>query len=184
MQLSRTPAAFSLVALLALGVSSGVPCRAYSDDAPSRSAVSRAKKFFDCADNARYVLGFVHMGASYDGSTYAGVRPVVRNGETVSGQFAVVYDYAWQSDGKTRIAFLCNEQGDVYRVQILYTNATLQHPFAVAKLSIDVLGTAILEAFKNKMNETDRAQLQTLIKDSDPQAILELGLKLRQAFGQ
>jgi hypothetical protein len=178
---SALPTIATIVTLVALFYANG---RLYSDDRASQQAVRRAKAFLDSADNGRYVLSFVHMGASYDGHTYSSTRTVTRNGETVAGHFALVYDYSWQDDGKTQIAFLCDEQGDVYRVQIMRTNAKFSQPFAVAKLSIDLLGNALLEAFKEKMSETDRAQLQTLIRDSNPQAILELGLKLRQAFGR
>ena len=131
------------------------------------------------------MLGFVHMGAQYNNHEYSVTRTVsTRSGETLAGHFALVYDYSWQDDGKTQIAFLCDERGNIYRVQILSTNAVLQQPFAVAKLSIGVLGSALLEAFTNDISSSDRAKLQAIINDADPKAMLELGLRLRQTFAR
>jgi hypothetical protein len=183
-RLDRLCALTSLAINFVLGASACGVDRVYADDRPSQKAVRHAKGFLDSAETGRYVLSFVHMGAQYDGNDDSGVRTVTRNGETVTGHFALVYDYSWEGDGNTQIAFLCDQRGDVYEVQILRTNAVLSQPYAVAKLSIDVLGNALLEAFKDNVSSSDRAQLQTMIRNADPKAILEMGLKLRQAFGR
>jgi hypothetical protein len=184
-RLTRMPASPSLTVLFTLGVLIGSSCLGYSDDRPSDRAVRRARTFLDTADNGRYVLGFVHMGARYEGNAYSTTLKVTtRSGETLDGHFALVYDYSWESDGNTQIAFLCDPRGDIYDVRILRTNAVLSQPYAVAKLSIDLLGNTLLEAFKSDLKESDRAKLQTIIRDCDPEAMLKLGLKLRQLFAR
>ena len=149
---------------------------------PSSKVINRAHEFLKTKSNGEYILSFVHMGAQYRGHDCLGWTEVLRNGRAVPGHFALVYEFEWEDDGRTRIAFLCNGDGDVYDVQIQKTNAIINSPYAIAKISISVLGKIILEGFGDKISEVDRNQLESFVKNADPESMLELGLKLRQTF--
>jgi hypothetical protein len=184
MRLFRTHSRPSFAILIALGALVHGAGHLYSDDRPSQKAVRRSRAFLDSAENGQYVLSFDHMGAQYRGHEYSGTIAVTtQSGTTLAGHFALVYEYSWEDDGHDKIAFLCDQRGNVYEVQVLKSNGELSRPFVFAKVSIDVLGSALLEAFKDNISKSDRAKLQTMINNSDPKSILELGLKLRQTFG-
>lgn len=158
---------------------SRVACAA---DEPTARAVEKAHEFLKTESNGRYVLGFVHFGARYNGHSVVERRSVMNNGRTVPGHFALLYDFNWENDGATRLGFLCDEDGDVYGVQVIKTNAILSPPYSLAKLSISLLSELILEAFKDDISSADRKELQTFVRSADPESILELGLKLRQSL--
>jgi len=170
------------VCIALLGTTTGGAGLARAADQPSRKSIERAHDFLKTEATGKYVLGFVHMGAQYNGHEIVERRSVSRKGREVPGHFALVYDFDWEADGSTQLAFLCDADGDIYDVQVLRTNAFLNSPYDLAKLSIAVLGELILEAFKEKMTAEDRQQLQTFVKNADPESMLELGLRFRQAL--
>lgn len=182
MNTNRTCTAILTLALLAFATASGTQARAESG--PSEKAVRRAHEFLKGESTGRYVLGFVHMGARYDGHELVELVGVKRNGRPVPGHFALVYGYDWQGDGSTRIAFLCDREGSVYEMQVLDHNGVLNRPFDLAKLSIAVLGEALLEAFREQMTDSDQALLRRIVRDADPKSLLELGLTFRQAISK
>ncbi len=184
MRRNQRTAIASLLSLVALSGLLATHTQMYAYDRSSQSAIGRASKFLGSQTTGKYVLGFVHLGARYDGHELASVRTVTRQGTPVPGHFALVYDYSCENDGRTQIAFLCDHGGKVYDVQILDHNGVLNTPYTLAKLSIDVLGNALLDAFKDNMSSSDRSQLQTMIRNADPEAMLKMGLRLRQAFAQ
>ena len=177
----RTTLAFAVMAAF-LGTAAFDARVNRAADQPSSKAIQRAHDFLKTETTGKYILGFVHMGARYNGHEVVERREVARKGRMLPGHFALVYDFDWEADGTTQLAFLCDADGDVYDVQVLKTNAFLNSPFDLAKLSIAVLGEVILEAFKDNMTAKDKEQVQSFIKNADPEAMLELGLKLRQAL--
>jgi hypothetical protein len=102
--------------------------------------------------------------------------------KSLSGHFALVYQYKWEGDGKTSLAFLCDPRGDIYQVQVLKSNGVANAPFVLSKLSISVVGSGLLQAFNDKISSEQRAQLETIIADADPKALLQVVLQIRQAL--
>jgi hypothetical protein len=158
---------------------------AWADDDISETALNRAHAFFKTEQRAKSILSALHFAARYDGHTYKGYAKVKNgDGKIVPGHMALVYDYKWAGDGETRVAFLCDARGSFYELKVLKSNGELSRPFVLAKISIKLLGEAILAAFKDDLKEADRKQLRKLIDDADPKGLLEASLKLQQAFGR
>jgi hypothetical protein len=161
---------------------------AQTADQPSPEAVQRAHDFLNSRVTGSYITGFVHLGSPYDSHQLVesgGVRGVSANGQPVPGEFALVYQFTWHGGtGKTTLAFLCDKKGNVEQIQALSSNAVLSPPFDLAKLSIAVLGETLLEAFKQQLDANDRMQIRAVVQNADPHALLEIGLKYRQAFNR
>src|SRR5205085_2570118 len=98
---------------------------ARADDGISQTAVESAKKFFDSTERGKEVLNSVHWLGGYNSHKYAEYVTVNDGyGKTIPGHFAVVYDFKWwDNTGDTRIAFLCNDKGTFYKLQVMSTNA-------------------------------------------------------------
>jgi hypothetical protein len=170
----------SLPALGALGLMAALVAPAQAGD---QKAVDRAHNFLKTEQRGKDVLSFLHFGTEYRGHKYLESRTVKDgNGKLIPGHFGLIYRFDWANDGWTKLGFLCDAKGNVYKVQVVDTNAILSQPFTVANLSIQVLGNAILQAFKNDLNADQKAQLQMLINNADSKAMLEWSLKIQQAL--
>lgn len=152
--------------------------------APAQSidqkSIDRAHDFLKSSNRGKGVLSFVHFGAEYKGHTFKETRNV----QNKPGHFALVYQYNWESDGVTKLAFLCDSDGKIYSVQVLSTNAFLQQPYALANTSITVIGNLILEAFRDQMSKEDVQQVRQFVDNPNARGLLEMSLKLQQTFGQ
>jgi hypothetical protein len=158
------------------------PARA--GDESEQKAVDRAHDFLKSRKRGVDVLSYVHMGAKYGGHIYKETRTVKDGqGNPVKGHFGLVYTFKWEDDGVTDLAFLCDDAGNVYKLQILSTNAVLNQPFSLSNGAIKVLGNLLIEAYKGQMNEAQKKQLEKLVADADAKALLEWSLKFQQAFG-
>jgi hypothetical protein len=158
---------------------------ARADNDISDTAVKRADTFFKTAQRGKAILNALHFGARYDGHTCKEYTKVQgSDGKIVPGHFCLVYDFKWAGTGETRVGLFCDERGTFYASKVLKSNAVLSQPFAVAKLSIKVLGEAMLEALKNDLKENDKKAMRKLIDAADPKGLLETSLKLQQAFGR
>jgi hypothetical protein len=162
-------------------LTASIICASQASADDSSTAIQRARSFLESESVARDVLTLVHMGARYDGHELNSMRKVNQTGNVLYGHFALVYDFRWEGDGRTQLAFICDPHGHVYGVQVLDSNGVLNAPFALSKLSLDVVGKALMEAFKDQMSSGDRARLQTLISNADPKALLQMLLQIRQA---
>jgi hypothetical protein len=151
-----------------------------AEERAHQAAVRRARSFLDSQSVGRDILSFVHMGARYDGHEFLEQTGLAESPTAVRPGFGLVYRFNWEGDGRTEVAFICDTQGNVCRVQILHSNGVFNYPFGVSKLSIDILGSAVMEAFKDQMGETQQAELQALISKADPKSLLEMKLKLQQ----
>src|ERR1700678_3192880 len=79
-------------------------------------AFQTARSVLDSKENATTILSFVHFGADYKGHTFLEARGVAdQYGNTMPGRFSLFYRYYWADDGVTDIAFLCTEDGTIYR---------------------------------------------------------------------
>jgi hypothetical protein len=155
------------------------PVRADEIDA---RAVEKARAFLDATKRGEFVTGFCHFGMKYQGHKYSEMRTVQdAGGRKVASHFALVYDYKWGDDGETRLGFLCDARGNVYKTQAMASNGIVQRPFAVANLSIKLVGEALYDALKEKLSDDDRRLLRQLIDDADAQGLMHLGLRVQQA---
>jgi hypothetical protein len=151
---------------------------------PDQSAVDRTRRFLDTADHGRFVLGYLHFGSTYGGHTYLDTRTVLDQYQSkIPGQFALVYDFRWQDDGKTQLAFLCDSSGNIFKVQVLSTNAQLNQPFLSANLAIITLGNVLVEAFKDRLSEDEERRIRQAIDQGDAKTLLEAGLFFQQKLG-
>jgi hypothetical protein len=144
-------------------------------------AVLAADQFLRSEARGRETLNYLHFGADYHGHEY--LRTVVvagGDGRPIPGQFALVYRFHWENDGITDLAYLCNEAGRVYAVDVMYTNARWSPPFGWANAAIQVLGNALIEANKNQMSDLERKVVQKLVDAADAKALLEWSLHFEQ----
>lgn len=146
--------------------------------AADQQAVNRADSFLRTTESGTNVLNFLHMGAAYHGHRYQKTLSV-NDGR---GDFALVYRFFWEDDGITDLAFLCEPNGFVYKVQVVYTNAVWSQPFLSANVSISVLGHSLIEAYKDKLSDDDQRRLHELVNKADAKELLELSLAWNQVF--
>ena len=169
------PALLTLAVLAAWGPGA----RAGSDI--DQQAVDRAHDFLKTEQRGRDVLSYVHFGAKYQGHAYKEMRYVTSNGKRVPGYFALVYTYDWDNNGQSDVAFLCDNKGNVYEVQVVRSSG---FPFVSANLTVKVLGNTLIQAFKDKLTEADKKDLQTIVDNADAKAMLEWSLKFQQSLGR
>lgn len=156
---------------------------ARADDEIAQKAVTRADEFLNARARGKDILSYVHFGASYRGHAYKETRFVTRDGKKVPGHFALIYEYSWEDDGKTSVAFLCDAGGSIYEVQIVRSNAILNQPFLTANATTKVLGNLLIAAFKKQMTDEQLRKLQKTVDDADAKALLEWSLVFQQALG-
>jgi hypothetical protein len=175
-------ACLPLVCILGL-MSVPAPSAQATDDSVQR-AVNKAHGFLKTEKRGKNTLGYVHFGADYHGHLYQKILPVFDgDGNRIAGHFKLVYRFKWEDDGVTDVAYLCDDSGDVYAVQTLYTNAIWSQPFLLANAAIQVLGNALIEANKDKMKPFELKLVQKLVDNADAKGLLELSIKFDQAFG-
>jgi len=168
------------VALFTLLITAGF------SEAQTSTAINRAQDYLDSTNNAKHIIGIVHMGADLTGFSYVRRGGVTNHsGESIPGHFYLAYDYEWNSGGygETRLAFLCDERGTIYEVKNLGSSGVLQAPFLVANGTIKIIGQLLIEAFREEMTNEELKQVQRLVQNSDSKGLLEMGIGLRQAFG-
>ena len=171
------PAAF-VASLVVLLLSAPV-----ASAAVEQRSLDRAHKFLKDPEVGKQVLSFVHFGAEYRRHTYMDVRRVKdAKGAIVADKFVLVYRYEWDEDGTTDLAFLCDWRGNVYKIDVLKHNAIIQQPFAMADLTIKLLGNVVLGAFGDGMTAKDRLELRRLIDAADSRGLLLAYVKLAQAL--
>jgi hypothetical protein len=177
--LSRTlPAVLFLVLTAVLAG----PARAGDDVDPK--TVARAKEFLNPQNRGRDILSYIHFGAKYHSHAYSDIRGVTDMGKRVPGEFVLVYLFKWEDDGKTEVFFFFDAKGNLTETQIGTTNAQIQQPFVFANVSIKVLGNVLIQAYKEKLTEAERKEVQKLVDDADAKSMMEWSLKLQQVLGK
>ena len=170
---------FVLIGLFALLASA-----ARAEEASSE-AIQRAHKFLSTPRCGKDVIGVVHFGATYTTHTYLRTLGITTPaGTPVAGHFALVYHYEWDPKGWTNVAFLCDTAGSIYDVRVTDTNAILQQPYATADATIQLVGNALLAAYKDKLTAADQKQFQKLLDNADSRGLLRWSLKMQQALGK
>jgi hypothetical protein len=149
-----------------------------------RSAVNRARNFMETQKRGKFISSYLHFGSTYDShrlkQTVGVTNPA---GDTVAGHFALIYEFDWDGDGWTTVAFFFDEMGTLYEVKALKTNAVFNQPFLKADVAIAVLGSVVLELFKDDMTEAQRRDAKRLIDSANSKVLLELALQLQQRLG-
>lgn len=151
---------------------------AHAQSSIEQKSVDRAHAFLVTADCGKNVLGYVHFGAQYKGHGFKETRGVVGK----PADFALIYRFNWENDGISDVAFFCNKSGNIYEVQVPYTNARLQQPFVLANASIKLLGDVLLEAFRERMTQDEINQARQVIDNANARGLLAVSLGLQQAF--
>lgn len=172
---------FGLAMFLVVG-SIGFCCAQETDSA----ATSRARAFLGGRAMGTYILSFVHLGATFRGQTFVKQVPVYGvDNRQIAGEFALIFDLGWDANGggSTRIAYVCDRTGRVTDVQVQSTTAVLQQPFAFADATIQIVGTALIESFRDRMSADDIRQAETLVRTANSEGLLEMGIALRQVVG-
>jgi hypothetical protein len=172
-RLSSTRALLPMFALVALWFLAA-PARAQDSQ-----AVQKAQNFVGGANRGKTVLGYVHFGAAYRGHTYQRTVGV----QNKPDDFALVYRFNWEKDGITDVAFLCDSKGYVYEVQTPYSNAFLSPPFALANISINVVGNLLIEAFRDQMTPQELQDARRMIDNPNARGLLQMNLRLQQSLG-
>jgi len=158
--------------------------QALAGDDIDQRAVINAHQFLKTEQNGRNTLAFLHFGADYHGHEYRETLPVLDGGgAAVDGRFKLVYRFKWEDDGITDLAYLCDAKGNVYAVQVLYTNALFNQPYVLANGAIKLLGSLMIEANKKNMTDVERKLAQELVDRADAKGLLELSVRLQQVFG-
>ena len=151
---------------------------------PDPDTVERVKTFLSSPDRGRFIVNYAHFGTAYRGHDYLRTRVVVdQNQQKIPRQFALVYKFYWADDGWTELGFLCSEDGSLYKVQLIGTNAQLSQPFLSANLTIATLGKVILEGFKDKLTAEQQQDIQRAIQQGDAKTLLERALNLQLKLG-
>jgi len=179
--ITRTAVLALLLTAMLLGLTA-LPARA--GDGVEQRALDRAHAFLSTARRGTDILSYVHFGAEYNGHTFKEWVTVTQDGRKVPGHFALVYEFAWEDDGRTTLAFLCDASGGVYDVQVVRTNAVFSQPYVLANGAIKVLGNLLIEAFKDNMKPEERQFVQKLVDEADAKGMLVWSLKFQQALGR
>jgi hypothetical protein len=147
----------------------------------SQRAIDRAQSFLKTREMGKNILAFVHFGADYKGHAFLYTTAVTdEDDRQLPDKIALVYRFRWEDDGVTDIAFLCNSKGAVYGLQIMKSTAIIQQPFAIANLTIQVLGNAIIEAMGDDLKDAQRAELKRFVDSADSRGLLVAYLRLSQ----
>lgn len=145
----------------------------------TETAYNLARSFLDTRQSASSILDFVHFGADYRGHQFLHATQVVdRNNNVIAGEFALVYRYYWADDGKTDLTFFCSPSGQILEARVTSTNAVWNQPFALANLSIQVVGRMVVNSDHN-MSDEDRKEIIELVDRADAQGLLNLWLRMQ-----
>jgi hypothetical protein len=165
------------LALLALALAAA---SARADDIDQK-AIDRADAFLKAAKRGQFIAGFCHFGQKYLSHRYAKtLRVKDSTGKLLPGRFALVYDLKASDGLDTQLAFLCDTRGNVEKVEVLASNGVVQKPFAMANLSIKLLGEALYESIKDNVTDGDRRVFRKLVDDADAAGLMVFCLRVQQ----
>ena len=154
--------------------------------AQNPQVVANAKKYLDSTHNAKQILMLTHLGATLQSYSYAGKASVQDpQGNQVFGHFALLFDYnwLWNGQGYTRLAFLYDEQGIIYQINIVKTNGTVNSPFELSSRSIQLVGGLFVGAMRGNANEEELRNLEAAVRNADTKSLLIGSIKIGQAAG-
>ncbi len=150
---------------------------------PDPASIRRARQFLDRNDVANNISTlFLHTGASFDGHTFQGIGALQDNTEG----FALLYQFNWDRDGLTDVAFVCDPSGAISHLQVMKTNARGSPPFALAQIGGQFLSGVVqkLADDDDKMSPEDKATLKELVANPDVKKLLDFYLRAGQRVAE
>jgi hypothetical protein len=159
---------------------------------PTSQALNKARRLCDFdvkVQRGRELLQSLHFGSTLKSCQELGVASKVTDGSgrEIEDQFALVFRWRWDAGGgvgTTDVAFFFNDRGQFLSLRPIKTDAVFNQPFALADLSIQVVGQVMIKAFEDDMSEADKRQFQRILDNADTKALLEWSLKFQQAAGR
>jgi|HubBroStandDraft_3_1064219.scaffolds.fasta_scaffold02017_2 hypothetical protein len=176
----RVPPAAILI-LLALAWLATPAAGAQQPDDQLPAAAAGTASFLSSRERGQEILMLLHAFTRYQGhELQRGVR-IDGPGDASDGRFELIYRFWWEpGDGITDVGFLCNGNGKVYQVQVVYTNAWLNRPFSAAGASIKFIGRQVVEHYQDRLKPWQQTVLASLIDRANAKGLLELVLEVQQ----
>jgi hypothetical protein len=149
------------------------------ENAPDQEVVTRVRRVLDSKAVGSFILsGYLHWGAPYNGHQFVQQAAVTFGGKVAPKRFGLVYRFRWDNDGLTDVAFLCDESGLIYAVQVLKTNAGMSKPFFAADAALAVGSFGIAAALDDRLTPEQKQSLIDTARQADAKASLESALGL------
>ena len=166
-------------AVVFLAIGTGVATGTPEAQAVSRSAVNKAGSFLKNDCRGKELMGFIYLGAEYRGASYRDLKPVG------DGRFVVTCGLRWETTGPgyTIVALSFDSSGSLSGTRIVDTDAFVPS-FYVASKSIEILGNALLDQYKDQLSDIQLNLFRKIVKAADAKSLMELILVIEQLSGQ
>jgi hypothetical protein len=173
-RLTHTPA----VALLLL-IGTGASALPLNAQQVHVEALNKAKVFLKDDCRGKELMNFIYLGSTYKGASYRSVTPANNGG------FLVTCDLRWETTGPgyTIVVLTFDPDGNLSATRIVDTDAYVP-AYYVASKSIEILGNALLDHYKDQLTDIQMALLRKIVKAADAKSLMELSLAVEQFTGQ
>jgi hypothetical protein len=145
--------------------------------APSQQSIDRAHRVLGARATGVAILSYLHAGAPYNGHDYVRTDGVLGRPD----DFALIYQFRWDGDGRTELIVFCDRNGDAYEVRAGASNGVFSRPWDLAKLTIQVLGNALVEAFDKQMTPQEKADARRMVDAVDVSGLCLANVRALQA---
>lgn len=166
-----------ILAPIAVTLTGPNQCLAQSRQDRFEMATLRAHKFLFTEQRAKEILNYVHFLTDYRDLHLLKVAALPYD------RVALIYRFSWNDDGWTDIQFNCDADGYVYDLEVNGTDAEFNEPFFLANLSIQVLGNALIEQYRDQLSPEDLKLVRRIVRNADAKSLLVWQLKLDQLAG-
>jgi hypothetical protein len=182
---TMTDGRWAVLAVLILGLIG----QAAQAGEPTSTALRRARQLCDFdvkAQSGREILSALHFGAKMVSCKSIGIAKKITDdsGREIYDQFALAYRWKWDAGGgvgTTDVVFYFKtDTGQFVDLAVDKTDAEFNQPFALANLSIALVGEVLYEAMKDDMTDADKRIFRALIDRADTKALLEWSLRFKQ----
>lgn len=148
----------------------------------AETSQSKAERLLNEQSRAKSVLSLLHFGATYSSHKCERTGGILDNSNRlIPGAFYLDYEYVWDAGGglgHTTVRYYFNGNGILYHVGIQKTDAIVHQPFAMANISIAIVGGIVQKALENDLSEQGKADLQKIIQNADAKKLLEFSLAI------
>jgi hypothetical protein len=181
--LTRAPSR-ALAALLGLA---GLLTTAPPVRAADPRHVANARAFLARDQRTRDLLGAMHTGTTPGRGTYRALFEKVNVGRVEkAGYFAIEMRYTWQGgltgNGETDVQFFFDNNGRLFDLRAVRSNAALVGPFEGANLVIAIIKDVIKDLARG---DRDEMAIRRLVDAcGDARQLILLQFKLEQALGK
>jgi len=147
-------------------------------------AAGRVANFLSSRDRGQEILMLMHAFTEYRGHELQRAMRIDGRSSASDGRFELIYRFWWQpGDGITDLAFLCDNYGQLYQIEVIYTNARFNRPFAVTSLSLKLIGRELLDRNKDRLQPWQQRMIGWFIDQADAKGLLKFILGVQQAGG-